>query len=814
LLRYLGHSWSRQSSRVLLLGTVRSEGWELNAQLAAELSDLGRDLPVSQVTLHPLSQSETIQLLEAVVGAREQGKAAPSRAVAAPSSEVERPLVWLGDVLFAQTGGQPLYLLETLKLLREREWLVSRLGADGTWRLELATVVAQERSQGALLPPSVRTLILARLAPLSPAAHRLVQVSAVLGTAASAPLLWQLAELGVPAGVEALEEAVTRGILREEEAGVSHLGRYGFSHDLMRAVVYTELGAARRQVLHQRVLARLETEGAQASELAYHARASRQTREAYGYSVQAGMEAVAVFAVEDAIGHYEQARALLQEHPRLLTVLPAPEVERLYVHLGQAYTLQQAWEQAQQAYEELVTYARQQSLPGLVSMTLNRLAILAVQQSYDRPKVRAFLEEAWRMAETSHDQRVQAETEWNLAQIIAIVWYAPTSALAHGEHALSLARASHDQELEARSLSSLGVIHILRGDFEEAMPCLEASLGLYVALGTEPTASRELSLPHFLLGAPPTQTLTNRASEAWCWATLAFAQVHAGQVQPSMRSGRRALALAHESKNVWAHIYSTFILTFGLLEAGAYEEALVLTQPALALAQTLPPTINFQRFLTALGSTYQALQQWEEAQAPLEDAAALAETLDLRHPRVPALSRLCMNCAVAGKWQAASHYALQAIAVRKSYDAVLIGLDFSRAYETEALLRGGEERQARAEVQRLGEHLGTNRRFRIPYLQSLAVLAAWEGQREQAIGHLREAAQLAADLGLPGEQWQIQAALGSLYETGGELAQAHTAFGEAARIILGLAEGIGDEALRTRFLAGPQIQPVLQHAQG
>ncbi len=666
LLRYLGHDWIRQGSRVLLLATVRSEGLELHAPLAAELSDLGRDLPVSQVSLQPLSQSETLQLLEAVVGAREPGMAVPSRAVAAPSSEVEKPLVGLGDVLFAQTGGQPLYLLETLKLLRERQWLVPRLGADGVFRLEptldIAEAVAQEWSQRELLPPSVRAMLLARLAPLSQTARQLVQASAVLGTQASAKLLWQVAEVDVQVGVEALEEAEGLGILVEESAGgpvggqeVGRQATYRFSHDLIRDVVFTELGEARRQVLHQRALARLETEGAQASELAYHARASGEAEAAYGYSVQAGMEAVAIFAVADAIGHYEQARALLQEHPWLQTVLPAPEVERLYVHLGQAYTLQQSWEQAQQAYEELVSYARQQLLPTLVCMTLNRLAILAVQQSYDRPKVRAFLEEAWRMAETSHDQRALAETEWNLAQIIAIVWYAPTSALAHGEHALELARASHDQELEARSLSSLGVIHVLRGDFEEAMPCLEASLGLYVALGSEPTASRELSLPHFLLGAPPTQSLTNRASEALCWAFLAYAQVNSGQVQLS----------------------------------GASEEALVLTQPAIALARTLPPMLSFQRLLAALGGTYQALQQWEEAQAPLEEAVAVAEALDIRPPRVPALARLCMNCAVAGEWQAAYHYAVQAIAVRESVDAALLSFDFYSHYETEALLHGG-----------------------------------------------------------------------------------------------------------------------------
>ena len=34
----------------------------------------------------------------------------------------------------------------------------------------------------------------------------------------------------------------------------------------------------------------------------------------------------------------------------------------------------------------------------------------------------------------------------------------------------------------------------------------------------------------------------------------------------------------------------------------------------------------------------------------------------------------------------------------------------------------GDEQQAKDEVQRLGERLGPNRRYRIPYLQSQALL--------------------------------------------------------------------------------------------
>ena len=364
LLRYLGHFWIRHGSRVLLLGTVRSEGLELDAQLAAQLSDLGHDLPLRQVPLQPLSQAQTLQLLEALVGERsELGATRPSPTGSEPALASERPLVGLGDFLFAQTGGQPLYLLETLKLLRDREWLVPQLGPDGSWRLEptreMAAALVQEGSRRALLPPSVRAMIQARLAKLAPAARRLVMACAVLGSQASAKLLWQLAELGMPAGLEALEEAVKSGILREEQAGTGRPGHYHFAHDLMRDVVYTGLGAARRQVLHQRALAGLASEGARASELAYHALLAGENESASRYSVQAGDKALAVMAVEDAIRHYEQARALLQEH--LQQVMPGPEVEHLYGSLSRAYAFQNAWQQAQQAQqalEELLAYGQ------------------------------------------------------------------------------------------------------------------------------------------------------------------------------------------------------------------------------------------------------------------------------------------------------------------------------------------------------------------------------------------------------------------------------------------------------------------------
>src|SRR5260221_13405827 len=105
---------------------VRSEGLALNPQLSVQLADLGRDLPLTQVTLQPRSQAEILQLIEAIVGEgapwtsnggerRQPGTTRLSTPGALPAQQLEPPLVALRDFLVAHTGRQPLYRLQTLR---------------------------------------------------------------------------------------------------------------------------------------------------------------------------------------------------------------------------------------------------------------------------------------------------------------------------------------------------------------------------------------------------------------------------------------------------------------------------------------------------------------------------------------------------------------------------------------------------------------------------------------------------------------------------------------------------------------------------
>ena len=153
-------------------------------------------------------------------------------------------------------------------------------------------------------------------------------------------------------------------------------------------------------------------------------------------------------------------------------------------------------------------------------------------------------------------------------------------------------------------------------------------------------------------------------------------------------------------------------------------------------------------------------------------------------------------------------YALQALATDEYY--MMLTTRLAHWCETEALVRAGDIGRAAHDVQYFGERIGSSQRYRIPYLRMLAVLALYHGEIEQAIEHLQEAGRLSEEMGLPGELWSIQSALGKLYLKQGNKQQAHENFAQAATIARTLAAALRNEEHRAHFLASPLIQQVLE----
>lgn len=301
VLKYAGRRWTEAGARVLLVLGLRPEATESLPAPARWLSDLGRELPVRSLDLDPLAERDTLDLLLDLVGGTRAGE----------DSDLER----FGRWLFEETSGHPLFVAETLKDLTRRGVIGAHPDTDGRWRIELAPAARDPRALRGLLPESVREAIGAQLSRLGGPASTFLAACAVLGDGFGFEQVLRVAALHEEEGLRALDEVLAGRLIRQagEEAGATTTETYAFVHDKVRDVAYTDAGAARRRVFHRRALGALEQTGAPTARLARHARATGDLWAAFRYLVAAGDEAMAVFAVRDAISFYETARELLKK---------------------------------------------------------------------------------------------------------------------------------------------------------------------------------------------------------------------------------------------------------------------------------------------------------------------------------------------------------------------------------------------------------------------------------------------------------------------------------------------------------------------
>jgi tetratricopeptide (TPR) repeat protein len=453
----------------------------------------------------------------------------------------------------------------------------------------------------------------------------------------------------------------------------------------------------------------------------------------------------------------------------------------------------------------MLAASREEREPTLECAALNRLAILSVQRLADLATAKGLLEEALEVARTSGEKAALAETEWNVAQMAIYGWELDAAA-DHSERALGIARELGLEELVARSLDTLGISHYFAGRWDECLAPLREAAALYARM--EYRGAGSLAAQYLRIGSPPSGELHNRAMEAQCLATLSVAEVNRGELAASVDAGRAAMKIARKSNNEWSQVLAAANLSQGLTEGGHYSEALRVTREAVRMARKLPDPILPLISLFSLGNVYQAMLGLDEAQTAYQEALEFAEAVP--RPWRLVFAKLCANRALAGDWEAAHRYALEAMEVRDAAPSRLMLMDFVRHYETEALLRGGDEELAREDAKRLGERVGENRRFRLVHLRMLAALARWDGDDEEELERLREAEALAEEIGLPGELWQIRAVLGELHDRRGEPEEARDAYRRSARIVERLAGEIADEALKEGFLSAPPIRRVLE----
>jgi tetratricopeptide (TPR) repeat protein len=275
--------WCDRETLQLLHYLLRTlTGAPLLIALTVRGEDLDETHPVTQL-LNALRAHDRVSEIELARLGRDD--------TATLSERLTRTTLLPGDVdrLFAETEGNPLFVIEAL-----------RAGWKGGG-------LTEQR-----LAPKVQAVIEGRLSQLSVQARDVAAVGAVIGREFTAELLARSCAVDEDTLVRALDELWRRRIVRELGADA-----YDFSHDRIRDVAYGALGPARRRSTHRRVADALEqlheTDSDPVSaQIASHLEQAGATQRATHWYLRAADVALARYANVEAVRLLERALNLVK----------------------------------------------------------------------------------------------------------------------------------------------------------------------------------------------------------------------------------------------------------------------------------------------------------------------------------------------------------------------------------------------------------------------------------------------------------------------------------------------------------------------
>jgi DNA-binding CsgD family transcriptional regulator len=260
-----------RGEQVLIVATYRNDEVDLRDGLRRFLAEVATAPHARRLELHGLGRAEMDAQIAGILGST-------------PPSE-------LAEDVFARSEGNPFFAEELVAV-------------DG-------------RGSPAGLSPTLRDVLLARIAALDAEAQGVVRVAAAGGREVHHRLLAAAAGLAESELTDALRAAVRHQVL------VTHDEGFAFRHALLQEVAYGELLPGERARLHAAFAVALEASpdaaggnpATVAAEIAHHWLRAGDERRALAASVRAGSAAERVGGLAEAAGHHVRALALWDAVP-------------------------------------------------------------------------------------------------------------------------------------------------------------------------------------------------------------------------------------------------------------------------------------------------------------------------------------------------------------------------------------------------------------------------------------------------------------------------------------------------------------------
>ena len=392
------------------------------------------------------------------------------------------------DALLKSTGGNPLFLEETVQMLTERG-VVDSTG----WHLK--------EGEALPIPNSLQSLIGSRLDQLVPPERRVAQHASIVGSVfwsgAVAHLQGETGEAQHGELRQRLEVLERRDLIREhDDSSVAGEQEYGFKHIMIRDVAYGRMPRGRRAQLHLSFADWLEALPAVEDEfveiVGYHLEQACLLNRAIARATIDPPIDRAVEALSHA-GHRAEAHEGMREadrfYARALDLVEKAETA-IELRLRRANMLV-VLGQAQKALNVLGPIADEARAAGRLDLTCEALGYLAQIDHRQGRAAEALerLEEALKLAVQAGDRNLQVRAAFALASVKGDIG-APDEALEELGRAISIAEEIEDRPLRVVGHLRAGSLLLNKGELAAAEEQLERCSSLAAELGSSRDEAR------------------------------------------------------------------------------------------------------------------------------------------------------------------------------------------------------------------------------------------------------------------------------------------------------------------------------------
>jgi class 3 adenylate cyclase/tetratricopeptide (TPR) repeat protein len=491
--------------------------------------------------------------------------------------------------------GNPFFVEEVIRSLIASGHIV-RDGEHWRAQADIATVA---------IPDTLVGVLTSRIDRLPDDTKRAAQMASIIGrifayrvlkvVCANAPETERIEPL------EAHLDRLVRDELVRERAQQPEL-EYGFKHALTHEAVYNSLLLKRRKEFHLRAGATLEQLYAGrldelAPVLAHHFLQAEEWERAAQYSIKAGGRAFALYALYEAITHYERAIAALDRMPD-----PQPEMEiDAVVGWSESVFAFKPYAEILQKLERVEQLARQIGDKRRLAYVLYWKGKVYVASGYSSRAIPA-VSECLALAAELGDEKLSVLPGYFVAFIQ--IDPDPRGAIAQLDHVIELARKHGNREIEGYAAGAKAMALARLGDFEAALQSMKEA-------------------------RKAAQSINNLLVHSDIDLFAAWAYLDMGDPQRALQYAEHGIEEAIQVENVECICVGFACVGFGRLQSQQFPEALEAFQETIRRSQK-SGAVQVEN----VGRAGLALTRFHEGRAEgvAEMEGALAKAHDLGSP--------------------------------------------------------------------------------------------------------------------------------------------------------------------------------------